>query len=62
MQAPLGFDVNTAEEGTLRAVPGISEAEVVRWLSERERAPFASVADFRARVHLRLDIAALLRM
>lgn len=62
VHAPLCFDVNTAEEGTLRAVPGISEAEVTRWLAERERAPFASAADFRARVPLRPELAAHLRM
>lgn len=60
VEAPLRFDLNTAEEGALRAIPGIADDEVARWLAERERAPFASVGDFRARVSLRPAIAALL--
>ncbi|MCU0293580.1 MAG: general secretion pathway protein GspK [Thermoanaerobaculaceae bacterium] len=53
VQAPLGFDLNTAEVGVLRCVPGMSDAEVGRWLAARQQAPFASFDDFRARVALR---------
>lgn len=60
VEAPLGFDLNTAEEGVLRCVPGISDEEVARWLAERERAPFLSAADFRARVSLRPQVTAKL--
>ena len=56
VEAPLGFDLNTAEEGVLRLLPGITDTEVTRWLSERRRAPFASVDDFRTRVALRPDV------
>ncbi len=48
-EAPLTLDVNTAEEGVVRLVPGITDAEVASWLGERARRPFADVADFRAR-------------
>lgn len=62
VDAPLRFDVNTAEEGVLRVIPGISEAEVARWLAERERTAFTSARDFRARVTLRPEVAAQLKM
>lgn len=62
IEAPLGFDLNTAERGVLRLVPKISEDEVSRWLSERQRAPFASAADFTARVPLRPDVASSLQL
>jgi predicted nucleic acid-binding OB-fold protein len=61
IEAPLGFDLNTAERGVLRLVPEISEDEVSRWLSERQRAPFASAADFTSRVRLRPDVASSLQ-
>ncbi|HPC83806.1 MAG TPA: hypothetical protein P5234_10725 [Thermoanaerobaculaceae bacterium] len=61
VEAPLGFDLNTAEEGVLRAIPGISDAEVARWLAEREQSPFASGSDFQGRVALRPQVAATLR-
>jgi hypothetical protein len=50
--APVSLDVNTAEEGIIRLIPGISEGEVRSWLGERARAPFADVADFRRRASL----------
>lgn len=50
--APLSFDVNTAEEGIIRMIPGITDAEVKRWLSRREEAPFAGVDDFKTRSEL----------
>ena len=53
VQAPLAFDLNTAEVGVLRLVPGITDAEVGRWRAERQRVPFYSFDDFRARVALR---------
>lgn len=62
VQAPLGFDLNTAEEGVLRLVPGITDAEVGRWLAERQRLPFASADDFRARVALRPAVLATLQL
>ncbi len=46
---PLSLDVNTAEEGVIRLVPGISDAEVASWRTQRALTPFASVADFRKR-------------
>ncbi len=46
---PLSLDVNTAEEGVIRLVPGITEVEVASWRAQRALAPFASVADFRKR-------------
>jgi hypothetical protein len=46
---PLSLDVNTAEEGVIRLVPGITDAEVASWLAQRALKPFASIADFRKR-------------
>ena len=46
---PLSLDVNTAEEGVIRLVPGITEAEVGSWMAQRARRPFSSAAEFRAR-------------
>ena len=45
----LSFDVNTAQRGVLRMIPGIEEAEVSRWLETRETKPFQSVDDFKKR-------------
>lgn len=56
VRAPLAFDLNTAEEGVLRLVPDIADPEVIRWLAERHRTPFASLEDFRARVALRPEV------
>jgi hypothetical protein len=50
--APLRFDLNTAQEGVLRLIPGITDGEVARWLGERAKKPFAGAADFRERVKL----------
>jgi hypothetical protein len=52
IDSPLSVDVNTAEEGIVRLVPGITEAEVTSWLAARARVPFASVEDFKARAGL----------
>jgi hypothetical protein len=49
---PLSMDVNTAEEGIVRLVPGITEAEVGSWLTSRSLTPFARVEDFKARAGL----------
>jgi hypothetical protein len=46
---PLSMDVNTAEEGVIRLVPGITDGEVASWRAQRAVAPFASGADFRKR-------------
>lgn len=46
---PLVFDANTVEAGVLGLVPGITEAEVERWMAERERVPFAGPDDLTAR-------------
>jgi hypothetical protein len=50
--APLSMDLNTAEEGIVRLVPGITDAEVASWLAARSQTPFAGVEDFRARAGL----------
>ncbi len=46
---PLSLDVNTAELGVARMVPGITDGEVASWIAERWRSPYASVADFEKR-------------
>lgn len=50
--SPLLFDLNTAPPGMLRLVPGITEAEVKKWIETRSERPFSGVDDFRARVPL----------
>jgi hypothetical protein len=50
--APLSMDVNTAEEGIVRLIPGITDAEVASWLAARTRGPFAGVEEFRTRAAL----------
>lgn len=62
VEAPLAFDLNTAEAGVLRLLPGITDAEVGRWLAERQRLPFASADDFRARVALRPAVLSGLKL
>jgi hypothetical protein len=47
---PLSFDANTVQENVLRVIPGISDAEVARWTSERDRRPFLHGDDIRRRV------------
>ena len=61
-QQPLAFDINTAQKGVLRMIPGISDAEVSRWLDQRAQKPFASAADFRTRVALSEPAAAALTL
>src|ERR1017187_7322315 len=51
--AQLRFDVNAVQEGILRLVPGMADAEIARFAAERAKAPFASAGDFRRRVALR---------
>ncbi|MGD1146752.1 MAG: hypothetical protein ABR961_02230 [Thermoanaerobaculaceae bacterium] len=58
---PLSFDVNTAEEGVMRLVPGITQAEVDSWQAQRATAPFAGADDFRARSGLSATSLASLR-
>ncbi len=48
-ERPLSFDVNTVEEGVMRMIPGITEAEVVSWSAQRAKAPFTGVEDFKTR-------------
>jgi hypothetical protein len=50
--APLSMDVNTAEEGIVRLISGITDAEVSSWLAARARVPFAGVEDFKTRAGL----------
>ncbi len=58
--APLSFDLNTVEEGIIRAIPGISDAEVASWLAQRAERPFASAEDFRKRAGVRPETLAAL--
>jgi predicted nucleic acid-binding OB-fold protein len=58
---PLSFDINTVQEGIIRLIPGISDAEVLRWLAERELRPFESVDDFKRRAALTTDCLAGMR-
>lgn len=57
---PLSFDVNTAEEGVLRLIPGIADEEVERWLNERAERPFFDAADLLDRVRLAEGVRDLL--
>lgn len=45
--SPLLFDLNTAPEGVLRLMPGITESQMERWLGGR---PFANLDKFRSPV------------
>lgn len=45
----VSFDLNTVQPGILRLIPGITEAEISRWLTERAARAFATPEDFRAR-------------
>ncbi len=60
-ERPLSFDVNTVEEGVMRMVPGVSDAEVASWQAQRAGKPFAGVEDFRARSGLSAASLAALR-
>ena len=60
--APLLFDVNTAPEGILRLVPGITDAEAARWIAERSQAPFTSAGDFRRRAALHEAVLAGMKL
>ena len=42
-------DANTVQIGILRLIPGITEAEISKWLAERARKPFTGAEDFRSR-------------
>jgi hypothetical protein len=59
--APLLFDLNTAPVGILRLIPSVTEDEVMRWMTEREREPFRNVKDFRERVRLSSEVASGLK-
>lgn len=45
----VSFDLNTVQPGILRLIPGITEDEISRWLTERAARAFAAPDDFRAR-------------
>lgn len=59
--SPLVFDLNTAEEGTIRSIPGITGEEVTSWLTARRDRPFLNGADFRKRGGISEQILGLLR-
>ena len=58
---PVSFDVNTVEEGVIRVMPKITDAEVAAWLTARESRVFSDPTDFRARSGLRTVTLASLR-
>ena len=58
---PLSLDVNTAEEGVIRLVPGITDGEVASWRAQRALAPFRSAADFRERCGLSAKVLSSLK-
>ncbi len=60
-ERPLSFDLNTVEEGVMRMVPGITDAEVASWQAERAGKPFAGVDDFKRRSGLSAASLAALR-
>lgn len=60
--APLSFDLNTAEEGVIRLVPGIGEREIKSWISQRKARAFADVGDFRKRAGLSKRTLASMKM
>jgi DNA uptake protein ComE-like DNA-binding protein len=59
--AEVRFDLNTAQAGIMRLIPGIMEAEVASWLARRAEKPFAGVEDFRRRAGLRESTLAALK-
>ena len=59
--AEVRFDLNTAQAGIMRLIPGITEAEVASWLARRAEKPFASAEDFRSRAGLRESTLAALK-
>ena len=60
--APLGFDLNTVQQGIIRMIPGISDGEVKLWLMERLRAPFVDVDDFKGRCKLSDAVLAQMKL
>jgi hypothetical protein len=58
---PVSFDLNTVEEGVVRLIPGITDAEIEAWLRARRVKPFADAADFTRRSELRRETLARLR-
>ncbi|MGD0993619.1 MAG: hypothetical protein ABR998_14225 [Gemmatimonadales bacterium] len=59
--APLSFDANTAPEGVLRLVPGLSASGIAAWLRERSQRPFTGWRDLANRVPSVRSVAARLR-
>jgi len=58
--ASLSFDLNTVQPAIMRLIPGVSEDEVTRWITERAKKTFANADDFFARVGLRDSIRGIL--
>ncbi len=54
-KAAIEFDLNAMSAGEMAAMPALDAAARQRIETERDRAPFASVADFTARTGLRLE-------
>lgn len=50
--APLSFDANTVQEGILKMIPDISDAEIRTWIDQRNAKPFADFDDFKKRCPL----------
>lgn len=50
--APLSFDANTVQEGILKMIPNISEAEAKAWMDQRNTKPFIDFDDFKKRCPL----------
>jgi len=47
--ATLSFDLNTVEEGVMRLIPGITEAQIQTCMRQRELKPFETFEDFKKR-------------
>lgn len=60
--APLGFDLNTVQQGIMRMIPGISDGEVKHWLMERLRQPYVDVDDFKGRCNLSDAVLAKMKL
>ena len=57
----LSFDLNTAEEGVLRLIPGITDQEIGALTAARDAVPFSDAADFRTRSGLRPGVLSRLK-
>ena len=59
--SPLTFDANTAPEGVLQLIPGLSTAGVAAWLTARFQHPVTSWNDLNTRVPATRRLAEVLR-